>query len=172
MKVKVEPPSVPAEQFLSREAGRACLGRKEPPFPRNALQSVNAPISESDPRAHNQILDRARHEHLAGVGLAQNPGPDVDGNAADLVADPLALSSVDRRSDPHAQRTDGVPNRQRAANGPGRAIKCRKKSVTGGVDLASAIELELLSYRRMVAVEKIAPATILGVTTALVGQTS
>src|SRR5215211_7550163 len=42
---------------------------KEPPLAGDPLQLVGAAVLELDARARHEILDRARHQHLAGPGL-------------------------------------------------------------------------------------------------------
>jgi hypothetical protein len=39
-------------------------------------------------------MDRARDEHLAGLGDSGDPGTDVDGDAAQLVVDTLRFAGV------------------------------------------------------------------------------
>src|SRR5438132_11001872 len=57
---------------------------EEPPRAGHAFEVVLAPVGEADAGSHHQILDGARHQHLASVGGRRHPGPDVDCHAADI----------------------------------------------------------------------------------------
>src|SRR3954470_24988742 len=59
------------------------------PASRDAPQPFLATLGEDESAADHEIADRARDEHLAGVGGAHHAGGDVDGHAADVVPDDL-----------------------------------------------------------------------------------
>ena len=52
---------------------------EESPFLRDAFQHVQAAVGETEPRAGDEVLDGARDEHLAGVGLGEHALADVHG---------------------------------------------------------------------------------------------
>jgi len=70
-----------------------------------------ASVLEGDPRAGNQVLDRAGHQDLAGAGLGGDPRPDMHGDAADVLAHPFALASVQPGPDLQAQAADTSADR-------------------------------------------------------------
>jgi hypothetical protein len=55
---------------------------------------VGTAVVELDPRASDEILDRARDEHLPGLGFRCDARADVDGESADLAFDQFALAGV------------------------------------------------------------------------------
>src|SRR5262245_6292372 len=83
----------------------------KPPLARHALQLVDAAVGELDPRTGDKILDRARHEHLAGLRHRGHAGTRRHGNAAELAVEPLAFSGVQPDPDLEAERLDGVTDR-------------------------------------------------------------
>jgi hypothetical protein len=62
---------------------------------RDALQLMLAPVVEAQPRPADQVLDRARHEDLAGAGERRDPGPDRDGDPDDLPVAHLEFTVVE-----------------------------------------------------------------------------
>ncbi len=92
-----EPGRVALAQRARRQASLERVERVEPPVVRHAAQRVQAAILEHQPRAHDQVLDRARREHLAGVRRILDARADVDRNARHVVADEFALAGVQAR---------------------------------------------------------------------------
>src|SRR5438477_537177 len=66
----------------------------EPPRAGHALQLVLAALVERQPGAGHEVLDRRRDEHLSGARERGHARADVDGEAAELVAQPLTLPRV------------------------------------------------------------------------------
>src|SRR5205809_4502925 len=63
----------------------------EPPLAGDALQLGDASLLELEPGSGDKVLDRARDEDVARLGLLGDPGADVDGDSADLAIQELAL---------------------------------------------------------------------------------
>src|SRR5712691_10068887 len=70
---------LPADRRLDR------VDRVKPPFAGHALQLARTAVAERDARAHNEILDGARHEHLVGARERTDASADVDGHPGDVV---------------------------------------------------------------------------------------
>jgi hypothetical protein len=65
---------------------------------------VISSVSESQPRARDQILHCARHENLARPGQGRYTGPDVDCKAAVIVIiRDLAFAGVNARADVYSE---------------------------------------------------------------------
>ena len=58
---------------VAPEPLRSALERVEAPLVRHAPQDVGAAVGEAQPRADDQVLDRARGQDLAGAGLVHHP---------------------------------------------------------------------------------------------------
>ena len=71
-----------------------------------------APRPEGDPRADDEIAHGPGGEHLARPGERRNPRRDVDGDAADVVADQLDLAGVKAGADLDAERGHVVGDRR------------------------------------------------------------
>ncbi len=105
--------SLPAEGRSASTAGRAA-GRSYAAAahsrhsPGHALQLVLAAVLERDPRADDEVLDRARHEHLAGPALSPDPRADVDGEPPDVVADQLDLARMQTAADLQPELRSGA----------------------------------------------------------------
>src|SRR5437764_15327969 len=86
-----------------REAGSA-LARVKPPLIRHAPEGVQPAIAEAQSRADDEVLDRARGEHLAGVGRRYHAGADMDGDSCHVGADQFAFTGVQASTDLEAKR--------------------------------------------------------------------
>src|SRR5438034_1672051 len=64
-----------------RPSLRLALYCVQAPLAGDALELVLAAVFEGQSGAGDQILDRARDEHLAGLGIGSDPGPGVHGDA-------------------------------------------------------------------------------------------
>src|SRR5207302_828841 len=85
----------------------------------------------------------------------------MDGHAADVLADQLALARVHADADLHAELTRLRGDRERAPQrARGRAFEGREEAVAHGLDLATPEAEELLADGVVVAREEIAPAAI------------
>src|SRR5204862_1996542 len=84
------------------------LHRIELPLPWHALQRVHATVRELDSRPGNEVRDRARDEHLTRTGNRSHTGADVDGNAAEIVADEFALAGMEAGAHLDAKPAHGI----------------------------------------------------------------
>ena len=80
----LDPPALATPGRADRTVGSG-LQRVEVPRVRNPAQGVVAPVVETQPGAHHQVLDGARGQHLAGRRLVHDPRGDVDGQAAHVI---------------------------------------------------------------------------------------
>src|SRR5215204_4266046 len=127
---------------ISAEGSGALGHSEETPVARHPAQLVRAPVLEVDSRADHEVLDRARDEHLAGLGTRHHPGGYVHGEAAQVVAHHLELARVEARAQLEPQLPHGLRDRCRAADRPGGAVEGGEEAVAGALDLAAAVELE------------------------------
>jgi len=92
----------------------------------DALELVLASVLEFDPRTGDEVLDGARNEHFAGLGHRCDPGADVDGDAAGLAVDQLALAAVQPRTNVEVELADPLLDREAqwiARAGPSKVAK-------------------------------------------------
>ena len=87
-------------------------------------------------------------------------GADVDSDAAELVADPLALASVNASADFDSERADGIDGSRGATDRACRPVEAREEAVPGRVKLATAETRQLVADQLVMALEKVAPALI------------
>src|SRR5262245_6964947 len=135
-------------------------GCVEMPSAGNALQLVLASIVELEPRTGDEILHRARHEDLVGLGERGDTLADVHRHASDVVAAKLELARVQSHTDvdPEAAgRSDnGVPAPDRARW----SVERRQNPVAGRLHLTAAEHRELLSHGFVVRVQHCLPVLI------------
>ena len=62
------------------------VDRVDSPCSRKALEVVLAPVGELEARAHDEIRDSARHEHVACAAERRDSRSDVDCHPRDVVA--------------------------------------------------------------------------------------
>jgi len=67
---------------LDGAGGVRCGGRIGIPFTWHPLEAAPAEVREDEPRADDEVSDRARHEHITGFCLRRDTCTDVDGEAA------------------------------------------------------------------------------------------
>ena len=94
------------------------------------------------------------------LGERSDPRADVDGHAADVVADELALAGVE--AGPHFDAERPAPGRRsRAHSGSrARAVERGEEAVAHGLHLAAPVALELRANQLVVAGHELAPARI------------
>src|SRR3954451_20389741 len=135
--------------------------REDRPGAGHAAQRVAAAPVELQARADDRPVDRARGQHLAGLRHPGDARGDVDGHAADVVADQLALARVQPRAQLDAQAADRLHDRARAAQRVGRrTVEGGQERVADGLDLAPAVALDLAPDRVVVGGEQVAPAAV------------
>jgi hypothetical protein len=97
---------------------------EECPLSGRALEGMRAARVELEPGPGDEVLDGARDEDVARVRRAHHPRADVDGDAANVVADELALAGVQARSGLDAELEKVVTDRTRAADCSRGAVEC------------------------------------------------
>ena len=70
------------------------LDREQVPVPGNPCELANSPVCETNPRAGDEILDRARDEDLPRLRLCGDTRTGMDGDTRDLAVDELAFAGV------------------------------------------------------------------------------
>ena len=78
------------------------------PVAREPLELAVAAILECDPRAGDEILHRARNEHLAGLRLRCDARSGVHRDPGDLSVDELTLARVQAGPDLEAELAHGL----------------------------------------------------------------
>src|SRR5581483_3118722 len=141
------------------QAGSA-LSREDLPLAGNALERPATARAETEPGAGDEILHRARNQHLARAGERRNPRADVHRDAADIVIHDLAFAGVKPGADIDAERPDLLGDRAGAAHAARGAIEGGQKSVAGGLHLVAAKAREVAADQGMMTVEKMTPALI------------
>src|SRR5271166_7084241 len=135
--------------------------REQRPAAGNTLELVKAPVLERERPAHDGAEHRARHEHLTGTGEIGYTRGDVDGHAAEVLADQLTLARVHSHADLHSELARLACDRQCAAQrARRRAIEGSQEPVAHRLDLTPAEAGQLLSHLLVVSGEQIAPAAI------------
>src|SRR3954464_8755607 len=136
------------------------LGHEYRPLAWDSLQGPASPIGETQSRSRHQILYRAGHQNLAGAGKRSNTRADVNGDAADVVANHFALAGVESGTHFNYQRPDYFGDSARAANAACRTVERGKKTVAGCFHLLATKAYQVTPNHRVVMVEKIAPALV------------
>src|SRR6266480_2481793 len=81
---------------------------KEPPFTRNALQLLRAPVVEFDPGAGYEVLHRRGDEYLARLGERGDARSRRNCDSAELAVDALAFAGVQPGADLEVERPQRV----------------------------------------------------------------
>ena len=97
---------------ISRSAPRTAATRRA----RRAARARRGP-SKPQLRADDEVLDRARDEHLAAARERVDARADVDGDAAHVAVEQLALAGVQPAAHDEAEIVDAVDDLLRAAHG-------------------------------------------------------
>src|SRR6185369_16281499 len=153
MRIKVDPTlrirsitsscSFMLPSISDRRLANLALDREETPVAGYALQVLSPPILERQPRARDEVSDRRRDKHFAGLGQRGDPGSDMHGNSAKLVPHDFALAGMEARPDLESERPYVVRDGAGAAHCAGRAVERGEKAIPGGIDLATAEAGEL-----------------------------
>src|SRR5437870_11206293 len=130
------------------------------PLSLHALEAMDAPLHEAQARSRDQILQRARDQHLARVRRGGHAGADVHGDAAHAVAPQLALAGVQAGADLEAERAHRLADGQRTAHRACGTVEGRKEAVARRVNLPAAEAAQLLAYGGAVPLEQIAPTAL------------
>ena len=65
------------------------------PFARYPLELVYTSVLELDPGASDEVSDRTRDQHLAGLSMRGDPGAGMHRNPCDLSVDELTFAGVE-----------------------------------------------------------------------------
>ncbi len=136
------------------------LRREQAPLSGDALENVFAPVSKVQPGAGDEILDGSGHENLIGSGERCDPRADVDGDAAEIVADHFAFAGVKSGADLDAQRPGVGGNGDGATDAARRPVERGQKPVAGRLDFAAPETVEITPNRPVVRGQEVAPAPI------------
>jgi hypothetical protein len=134
--------------------------RENTPFARNALERVDATVTEAQPGAGHQILDSARHQNLGWAGERRDTRAYVNGDSTDVVADYFALTCMEPGTDLYSERLDFLGNGTGAANAACRTVKGGQKTVARRLHLVAAKTREITPDRGMMFIEEISPALV------------
>lgn len=115
--------------------GRSASHCEELPSPWHTFECVLATILEGDSRPCDEVLHRARDEHLPSRCGGRNPGTDVHRYPCEVTSATFDLACVEPGSDINAEGSDLVADSARTAESPRWTIERSKKSISGGVDL-------------------------------------
>jgi hypothetical protein len=121
---------------------------------------MRAGIGETEPRTCHQVLQRARHENLAGARHSDDPRADVHRDPAHIGARDLDLTRMQAGADFESGSADRGDDREGAADGARRAIERREQTIAHEIDQPSPVSLELPSCDRVMRVEETAPGAI------------
>src|SRR5262249_12358757 len=133
---------------------------EQPPLAGNPLQLVHAASLEGEAGSGDEVLDRLRDEHLAGLRVRGDAGAGMDGDAGHLAVHELALARVEARSDLDPELADRVRYRARAADRPRGPVKGGEKAVAGRLDLPAAKANERAAHELVVALEEPQPGMV------------
>src|SRR5688572_422366 len=117
-------------------------------------------LSELEPRASDEVFHGLRDEDLAGLCIAGHARTGVHGDAAELVADDLALAGMHAGADLDASRARCVAHGGCAADGARGAVEGGEEAVARGINLATAVMLEVLPHERLKTLEELAPFAV------------
>src|SRR5690606_2740790 len=110
--------------------------------------------------ARDQVLDRARNQHLTRPRRGRDAGRDVDGDAADVVAGDGDLAGVEPGAQLEAERARLLAQRDRAADRARRTVEGGEKAVARVLHLAAAEACERAARRVAVPIKQGAPSAV------------
>src|SRR5262249_34969786 len=124
---------------------------KKTPLPGHAVEVVRATAYEAQAGAGHQVLHRAGDEDLARCAARRHPGADVAADASHVFAHQLALTRVQPGPDLDPERADAVADGARAADGSRRSVEGRKEAIADRLHLAPAEPHEFAADEGVVA---------------------
>src|SRR6266571_2183097 len=127
---------------------------------RQTAELVDAAVFEDEPRPGHQVTNRFRYAGFTGAGCCRYPRGNVNGNAADLLALQLNLTSVDAATQQYPERRNHVGNCRGTANRPRRTVKDADKAVPAVANLPAAKPPDLVARRIVVPIEQDTPIAI------------
>jgi hypothetical protein len=137
---------------------RLAFYRVQAPLAGDALELVLTAVFEGQPGAGDQILDRARDEHLAGLGIGSDPGAGVHGDAGHLAVHQLALARVQADTDFQSELGHRFSDGATAADGACRPVEGGEEAVPRSVHLLAPEAHEVATDELVVALQELAPA--------------
>src|SRR5829696_6451245 len=117
-------------------------------------------VIKAEVRADEQILHRARHQHLTVTGERRNPGCDMYGQPSQIRPAHFDLPGVDAGADLEVQRTHRLDHGKGAPHRRERAVERREEAVPGRHDLAATEARQLAAAELVMLVEHILPALV------------
>src|SRR5438067_154029 len=97
---------------------------------------MSAAVLERDPGPRHEILHGARDQDLPRTRGGDDPGADVDRDAADIFSHQLALARVQARAEFHSELPHRLPDSTGAADRPRRAVEGCHEAVSHRLDLS------------------------------------
>src|SRR5215218_3613679 len=125
-----------------------------------ALEGVGAAVLQGDAGAGDQVPDGPRDQHLAGAGGGHDAGPDVDGDAADVVAAQVELADVDPGPDVQPDLAQLPAEGQGAADGPAGPVEDGQDAVAGALDQPPPLLGDQPPGQLVVDVQQLPPAAV------------
>src|SRR5262245_42552499 len=135
-------------------------GGEKAPGAGHAGELVLAALVEGDAGSGDDVLDRARHEHLAGLRRGGDPCGDVHGDPACAVVHLLDLARVHACPYVEPDHPERLADCRCAPDRARGAVEGRKDAVARHVDLASAKARELRAHEAMVLGEQVLPGAV------------
>jgi hypothetical protein len=116
-----------------------------------------AAVAEAQAGAGHQVLHGARYQNLTGTGERGDARTNVNGNAADIVANNLALAGMQAGANLNPQRPYFFGYCAGAAHAARRTVERGENAVAGGLDFTAAKASKVTADRRVVMFEQVAP---------------
>src|SRR4029450_10928400 len=135
----------------------------------HTFELVLTPILEGDPRAGDEVLHRARDDHLARSGERGNTGTRADDDAGDLSLVQLALAGVHACAKLETECPDATDDLLGAPDGAGGPVEGGEEPVARGVALGAAEAGKLPPDESVVPLEELAPCAVAELTRSLRG---
>ena len=114
----------------------------------DAFELVRTAVYERERSTRHELLDRARDEHLVGLGLGGDTRGGVNSDTNELSVRLFAFARV--KAGPHfdPQLANGIADAASTADPTCRPVEGRKEAVAGGVDLPAAETSQLPANQR------------------------
>src|SRR6478609_6692075 len=113
-----------------------------------------AAATKAHARTRHKVLDGARHQHLARAGERRHARTDVNGNAADIIADHFALAGMKPGADFNPQRPDFVCDGASAPYGACGTVESSKDAIAGRLHFVAAEARKGTPYRGVMGVKE------------------
>src|SRR4051794_2044387 len=126
----------------------------------NALQQMATSRDGLDARAEEQCIRRARHEDFAGTCSCGHTRCEVNGYAADVIADELDFAGVHSGALPEIHRHGHRGELERAVDRVSRAVEDGNDTVAGRAYLAAVVFFERPLDPDVVLREAVAPSAV------------